>query len=930
LTGRRAGDPRGFLVLPTLSSGTRLGSYEIVSLLGAGGMGEVYRARDTRLNRDVALKVLPAAVTNDAQRVARLEREAQAVAALQHPNICTIHDIAHAPTGEPYLVMELLEGETLQQRLTRGPLSIGDLIDLGIALADALDLAHGKGLIHRDIKPANIFLTARGPKLLDFGLAKVTSPASSSALSMQPTLPPEAVITQAGTAVGTVAYMSPEQLRGETLDARTDLFSLGLVLYETGTGRPAFSGATTAVVSAAILEKDPVAPRAIRDDLPAALEQIIQKTLEKDVATRHQTAADLRADLKRAKRDARPTASAATAGRAAADASRTAAPPALSDSAVVLALARKHGPSLAAALAAFTVVMTVGVYVAWRQWSTGSLRNGPSARTLEFDAVQLTTGGNASVPAISADGRYVAYVQQDQTGYSLWVRQTTTDSTVQIIPAGDDVLWGATFTPDGSFIDVVRSVRGGLDIGRQRDLVRVPFLGGQLRPLANNVQSPLGWSPDGSRMAWITADPVQGESRLIVANAGAGAQRTVATRRGEAQFASLVLTSRPSVPPAWSFDGKLLAVAAATERGAQILVIPADGGAERVIDLTEGGSIRALSWLTADSLVVSRAGGAVTSPQQLWQLSVPSGNLSRLTNDISAYEGVGVAGQGERLVSARVDSDISVWVGDGSTGRGGEVVPPNPWPVPGGAGMTVSWVGNRILHSVVRRGEVGVRATDPRQRDGVDVVANGASALGTRDGVAVFYFDLDDRGIWRADADNREPMRILDRGGLAAVTPDGRDLFYLARDPSTGTQTVWHVPGRGGTPRQLSPMFAAGESVDVSPDGRRLLFASRDGRRRTVIVCDLPDCANVKRFDPPSPPSRIRWAPDGQGVTYIDPSSGANLWIRRFDGGSPRQVTAFADGQRIIDFAWSHDGDRLAIARVRTRSDIVLFKRAKP
>jgi serine/threonine protein kinase/tetratricopeptide (TPR) repeat protein len=284
-----------------LTAGTRLGPYEIVALLGAGGMGEVYTARDTRLERTVAVKVLPHDVAADPDRRARFEREARAVAALQHPHICTVHDVGATAEGVSFLVMELLQGETLQRRLARGPLDHADFIELAVALADALEAAHASGIVHRDIKPANIFLTSHGPKILDFGLAKEMS--SAPGLSMNSTQLAEGGLTEHGHTVGTVAYMSPEQLRGGDVDVRTDLFSLGLVMYEMSTGRPPFAGATSAVISAAILHEQPSPPRQIRPELSPRLEDIILKAIEKDRRLRYQHASEIRADLQRAKRD---------------------------------------------------------------------------------------------------------------------------------------------------------------------------------------------------------------------------------------------------------------------------------------------------------------------------------------------------------------------------------------------------------------------------------------------------------------------------------------------------------------------------------------------------------------------------------------------------------------------------------------------------
>jgi hypothetical protein len=281
------------------SPGTRFGPYEIVKPIGAGGMGEVYEARDTRLDRPVAIKVLPPQLAADAGARARFDREAKAIAALNHPNICALHDIGDAD-GHGFLVMERLEGETLQQRLQRGPLDIEQTIEHGIALADALDAAHGRGLIHRDLKPANVFITTRGVvKILDFGLAKSVLESDADV-----TRSVNQSLTSTGTTLGTVAYMSPEQLRGEPLDVRTDLFSLGLVLYEMATGERAFGGSTVVVAAAGILSQQPPAPRVLRPDLPEGLEWSILKALEKDRALRYQSASELRADLMDVKRGA--------------------------------------------------------------------------------------------------------------------------------------------------------------------------------------------------------------------------------------------------------------------------------------------------------------------------------------------------------------------------------------------------------------------------------------------------------------------------------------------------------------------------------------------------------------------------------------------------------------------------------------------------
>ena len=352
--------------------GRTISHYRIVSQLGSGGMGVVYEAEDTRLGRHVALKLLPAEACCDPQAMDRFLREARIISTLNHPHICTLHDIGEHD-GQQFMVMELLEGESLKERIARGPVSIEDLLDFGVQIADALDVAHGAGVIHRDIKPANLFITRRGQaKVLDFGVAKLAQSGEGERPDFARTIAVSEKTT-AGSAVGTVAYMSPEQARGQDIDARSDLFSFGEVLYEMATGKPAFPGPTPAVVFEGILTRHPIPPSQLNANLPPDLDRIVARTLEKDRETRYQSASDLRADLKRLKRDTE-------SGRAFTSASTPAAPLA-PVAAVSLAAPRRRAWVVATPL---VTAAAIGGFMLWQSQQAPALTERDTVVLAEF------------------------------------------------------------------------------------------------------------------------------------------------------------------------------------------------------------------------------------------------------------------------------------------------------------------------------------------------------------------------------------------------------------------------------------------------------------------------------------------------------------------------------------------------------------------
>src|SRR6204780_4398743 len=497
-----------------LTAGTLLGHYRVTRRLGRGGMGVVYEAEDQKLGRLIAIKLLPQATRQDPVALERFWREARAASSLNHPGICTIYELNESG-DQPFIVMELLEGQSLDKLDYRRAMPYPKLLDFGVQVSDALDAAHRKGILHRDIKPGNIFLSPSGQvKILDFGLAKIeeryAAPGTTGGDNGNPTLAePHDLLTSPGSAVGTIAYMSPEQARGELLDPRSDVFSLGVLLYELATGQHPFSGTTTAVTFDRILNYAPTAPVSLNHELPPEFEETLNKTLEKDRELRLQSAAELRADLKRLQRKssggttARPVgASAPGPGPAPSGAGRS-MPPASPASGspphppvAVAAPAAKRSYVLPVSVVVLALLAAAG-YAAWRFWP----------RPVPFSTVslsQITNTGTLERIAMSSDGKFLAEAKNDTGQRTLWVRNIATNTDTQILTAFGNEYVGLNFSPDANYLYFTR---GTPDNAALHSLFVMPGFGGTPRQLIHDVDSAASLSPDGSHFVYLRLTP---------------------------------------------------------------------------------------------------------------------------------------------------------------------------------------------------------------------------------------------------------------------------------------------------------------------------------------------------------------------------------------------------------------------------------------
>jgi serine/threonine protein kinase len=913
-------------------------------------MGEVYLAQDTKLDRTVAVKVLPADLANDQNRMRRFTQEARAASSLSHPNVAHIYEIEETE-GVHFIAMEYIDGETLRQRMSRPGMELSEVLDLSVQIASALSAAHAAGITHRDIKPENVMLRRDGyVKVLDFGLAKLSEPATGADTEA----PTRAMVnTDPGTVMGTVAYMSPEQARGLVVDARTDIWSLGVVIYQMVSHHLPFEGSSNSDVIAAILGKEPPPLARYARDVPEALEWIVTKALTKEPDERYQTAKEMMVDLRRIKqridaqseieRSSSPESAVPASGglssSPAASVHSTAPPvqsatvsvPPASSAELIVGEIKRHKISVGLIAGVVLIAIAGGAFLIFKLASANK-PTGPPALTF----TRLTRGGRLNNELIlgganiSPDGKYVVFATADDQGrLSLYVRQVSTNNVTRIAgPAEISTGAGTTFSPDGEFVYFNASDKNNPDGA----LFKVPFIGGTPQKILEGIWSPVSFSPDARQIAYVRLFPSTGESWLVIANAdGSGAPRTIAKRKLPDYFSAN--------GPSWSPDGKRIAVGAQSvpEIGnATIVEVPVEGGAERAITSPQWSSILRVHWIKDGRGLIFAANSLFTSTgDQIWFLSYPEGVAHRVTNDLNGYGqfSLGLTADSNTIVTIQYDFSNAIWLANPgeepskarqiSTGKYDGTISLDA--APDGRIAYLDFVSNGDeVYTLKPDG------SDKRQLTSDGAIKNRVSF--TRDGRYIL-FDSNRSGafnVWRMDADGSNQKQLTANESFATgaiASPDGKWILYQAlRD---GRWDLLKIPSDGGDATRMMDRQCLAPAI--SPDGKTVACLSPDekaGFKWQIAILPL-DGGAVSRFIDLSESASFNvlwWTPDGRSISYVDNTQiSSNIFAQPIDGGPRTQLTNFKTDY-ISTFNWTHDGKQLILGRGPSTNDVLLIK----
>jgi Tol biopolymer transport system component len=867
-----------------LRSGTKLGPYEIQSPLGAGGMGEVYRARDTRLGRDVAIKVLPEALAKDADRLRRFEQEARTIAALNHPNILGIHDIG-THDGAPFLVSEFLEGQTLREKFISGPLPVRRAIEYALGIAQGLAAAHEKGIVHRDLKPENIFVTRDGRiKVLDFGLAKLVRPEENHETAVTLTSP----ATLPGMVMGTVGYMSPEQVRGEPIEPRSDIFSFGAVLYEMLTGKRAFKRETSAETMTAILREEPPALNDTGEHGPLTLQRILARCLEKNAVRRFQSASDLAFAIE----SLSGTSSGMPTGTATA----------------------KSVPQPKSRRAWLPWAIAAALLIGAAVWETLRPAAAP-ANPLEKAHFTRVTDFKSVEAAVSPDGRFVAFVSDHDGPCDVWLTQVGTGHVTNLTQGKAGPLPGPLrsvgFSGDGSEIWL-----GGGDVGMRLRLMLLT--GGTPRNFLSEEAVNLAWSPDGERIVYHTF--ADGDPMFVSDRSGANARR--------------IFQDRPGIHnhfPAWSPDGRWIYFSHGKPATGEMDLWRIDPAGRNPERLTQRNTDVAYPTPVGDRTVFYVARDEDGSGPWLWAFDLKRRDSRRASVGLEQYTSIQASADGRKLVATISNPVAGLWTVP-ILDRVAEEHDVKPFTVPTERALAPRFSGASLFYlSSLGTGDGLWRLRDGQATEiwkGADGALRETPAVSPDGGrVAIVLRRNGKRQLYVLSSDGAELQPIAEGivpQGSSCWSPDGKWIVTGGSD-ATGPG-LFKIPFEGRSPVHL----ASGTALNPvwSPDGSLIVYAGTNVRTFAPLLAVRPDGPSVKlpeiilrRLG-----ERVRFLPDGKSLIYMGGLlASQDFWLLDLASMKSRPLTRLQNRAATRTFDITSDGKQIVFDRLRENSQVVMI-----
>ncbi|HEY8560250.1 MAG TPA: protein kinase [Pyrinomonadaceae bacterium] len=877
--------------------GQLLGHYKIISRLGAGGMGEVYLGRDSRLNRQVAIKILPASFSKDPNYLRRFQIEAEAAATLNHPHVATVYSVEKAD-GVSFITMEYVAGKTLDATIPANGFDVKTFLELFIPLADALAHAHRHSVIHRDIKPGNIVITPEGaPKILDFGLAQIDRDARADETESTLKITRPVRITQPGQVFGTPSYMSPEQAEGKPVDHRSDIFSFGVVMYEALTGTRPFRGDNYAAVISNLLKTEPPPVSQTKTETPYLLSRLVSRCLCKSRRERFQSMSEVRAILEETK-------AAIDAGISFAGETETARPR------LKFSAPRKW----LAASAILTIALAASAFFYLRQTP-------PAAAPINFANMtlrKLSQSGDIGYAQITPDGKSIVYITLDESeGRTLWIRRIGDRSALPLVAKSLRQFWGGIgVAPDGSQIFYIQADENA----RFGTLYRISSLGGAPRKLIENANDVGAVSPDGQRILFVRyLDKMQ----ILSANAADGGDERVVYSGNEKELFR---------DPQFSADGQSVFVSRRRVTDGKtfwtLLEIPLAGGDARAVLEANGQRIGELAVLKDGRGLLINKTDDVSKLQQLYFVALPDGAEQRLTNDLNSYQGVSVSADGKTIAATQNQTMKDIWLGRSAENMRRLTTESNVF---SNAAFTPD---GRIVYDALDNNRphiwiVNADGSEPQQLTTNDSF-NAEPQVSPDGRFIVFSSDrTGENKIWRMNTDGSSPQLLTDVRGPAfspVISPDSRTVwFQWIRD---NQQILAKIPLTGGEIAEQQPAF--GDNLwAVSPDGKLVAssFFDRSSNQFKVRVRPVDAEEPAKIFNIPAS-FILEWTPDSKNLLYrsldTKPEMFSIVWSQPLAGGEPKQFLSVKP-DRVTNLALSPDGKQILIVRSRTLADAVLF-----